>query len=120
MRANARATPQKDALVCEGKTLKWADFEARQNRVAQYLLSIGLERGDRIAVLSPNSIPYVEVFLGTIRAGGCITPLSTMASPEALEKMLKDRTTFVVPTDKEPFTLLQGMPDLGSVGETEN
>ncbi|NNE52779.1 MAG: acyl--CoA ligase [Sulfitobacter sp.] len=98
LRANARATPQKAALFCEGTTLSWGDFEVRQNRVAQYLLSIGVERGDRIAVLSPNSIHYVEVFLGTVRAGCCITPLSTMASPDALEKMLKDcgaRAVFV-------------------------
>ncbi|MHC4168410.1 MAG: protease modulator HflC [Planctomycetota bacterium] len=30
---------------------------------------------------------------------------------ESLEEILKDRTTFVVPTDKEPFDLLQGMPE---------
>ncbi len=38
---------------------------------------------------------------------------------ESLEEILKDRTTFVVPTDKEPFNLLQGMPELKSVSETE-
>ncbi|MHC4121390.1 MAG: protease modulator HflC [Planctomycetota bacterium] len=38
---------------------------------------------------------------------------------EALEEILKDRTTFVVPTDKEPFNLLQGMPEVKSVSETE-
>ena len=42
-----------------------------------------------------------------------------LRSLESLEIMLKDRTTFVVPTDKEPFNLLQGMPDLKSVNETE-
>jgi membrane protease subunit HflC len=31
---------------------------------------------------------------------------------ESLEEILKERTTFVVPTDKEPFNLLQGMPEL--------
>jgi membrane protease subunit HflC len=42
-----------------------------------------------------------------------------LRSLESLEEILKDRTTFVVPTDKEPFNLLQGMPDLKSVNETE-
>jgi membrane protease subunit HflC len=42
-----------------------------------------------------------------------------LRSLESLEVMLKDRTTFIVPTDKEPFNLLQGMPDLKSVKETE-
>jgi acyl-CoA synthetase (AMP-forming)/AMP-acid ligase II len=90
LRANAQAHPERPALVCEDRSLSWAAFEARQNRVAQYLLSLGLARGDRIAVLSPNSIAYAEVFLGTVRAAGCITPLSTMASAEALAGMLRD------------------------------
>lgn len=43
-----------------------------------------------------------------------------LANLESLEKMMEDRATFVVPTDKEPFTLLQGMPKLKSSGETKN
>jgi membrane protease subunit HflC len=42
-----------------------------------------------------------------------------LRSLESLEVIFKDRATFVVPTDKEPFNLLQGMPDLKSVNETE-
>ncbi len=38
---------------------------------------------------------------------------------ESLEVTLKDRTTFIVPTDTEPFKLLQGMPDLKPVNKTE-
>ena len=38
---------------------------------------------------------------------------------ESLEEILKDRTTFIVPTDKKPFSLLQGMPELKGVDETE-
>jgi acyl-CoA synthetase (AMP-forming)/AMP-acid ligase II len=90
LRANAQATPDRPALVCEGRELNWADFDRRQNKLAQVLLANGLRRGDRVAVLAPNSIAYAEVFLGTIRAGGCTTPLSTMASADALEKMLRD------------------------------
>jgi membrane protease subunit HflC len=38
---------------------------------------------------------------------------------EALQKMLEKRTTYVVPTDKEPFSLLKGMPDLEPVEPNE-
>ncbi|MDF1727570.1 MAG: class I adenylate-forming enzyme family protein [Sulfitobacter sp.] len=90
LRHNARTDPDLPALVCEGQSLSWAALEERQNRVAQLLLERGLARGDRVAMLSPNSIASVEVFLGTLRAGGCITPLSTMASGPALAGMLRD------------------------------
>lgn len=42
-----------------------------------------------------------------------------LRSLESLEVILKDRTTFIVPTDRVPFNLLQGMPDLKPVDETE-
>lgn len=38
---------------------------------------------------------------------------------ESLEVILKDRTTFIVPTDTKPFELLQGLPDLKPVNKTE-
>ncbi len=38
---------------------------------------------------------------------------------EALEKIMAERATFVVPTDKAPFDLLQGMPAIDPVSETE-
>jgi membrane protease subunit HflC len=38
---------------------------------------------------------------------------------EALGKILAERATFIVPTTKAPFTLLQGMPELKSGSETE-
>jgi membrane protease subunit HflC len=39
---------------------------------------------------------------------------------EALQKILEDRTTFVTPTDMEPFTLLKGMPDLQPLKTNES
>ncbi len=90
IRANAADQPEKLALVCEGKTVTWGDFDRRINKIANLLLSMGVKKGDNIAIISPNSIPYAELFMGILRAGACVTPLSTMASPDALEKMLTD------------------------------
>jgi len=90
VRASARRFPDRDAIVCGDLRLDWAAFDARINRVANDLLSHGLRKGDTIAILSPNSVAYGEVFMGILRAGGCVVPLSTMASPEALRKMLSD------------------------------
>ena len=90
LRSNAAATPDQLALVCGVTRLTWAELDQRINRVANLLLRIGLQKGDNIAVLSANSTAYVELFLGILRAGGCVTPLSSMASPHALQKMLAD------------------------------
>ncbi len=90
IRARAQALPDREAIVCGDTRLSWAAFDERINRVANLLLGLGLRKGDNIAILSPNSDTYACLFMGILRAGGCVTPLSTMASPDALQKMLTD------------------------------
>lgn len=90
LRSNAAAHPDRDALVCGQTRVTWGDLDLRTNQIANLLLDAGLQKGSNIAILSANSIAYAELFLGILRAGGCVTPLSSMASPDALEKMLRD------------------------------
>ncbi len=90
IRASAAANPDRLAVVCGDTTRSWAAFDARVNKVANALIGMGVQKGDRVAVLSPNSVAYAELFIGALRAGAVITPLSTLAASEALEKMLKD------------------------------
>ncbi len=80
----------RSALVCGDRRISWARFNGRVNRVANALLAAGLEHGGKVAILGRNSPQYLEVFVGTIRAGGCIVPLSAMASSETLERMVAD------------------------------
>ena len=87
---NAQAYPEKIAVMCEGKTRTWRAFDRRVNQIARALSGMGVGRGDKIAILATNSIEYLETFMGGLRAGACVVPLSTMAAADALEKMLDD------------------------------
>ena len=87
---HAKAFPDKRAVVCEGKTRTWAEFDKRVNKVARTLAGMGVGKGDKIAILASNSVEYLETFMGGLRAGACVVPLSTMAAADALEKMLDD------------------------------
>ncbi len=87
---NAAAWPDKRAVQCEDKVRTWRDFDRRVNRIARTLIGMGVGRGDKIAILAANSIEYLETFMGGLRAGACVVPLSTMAAADALEKMLDD------------------------------
>jgi len=87
---NAAAWPDKRAVVCEGRTRTWGEFDRRINRIARALAAMGVGRGDKVAILATNSIDYLETFMGGLRAGACVVPLSTMAAADALEKMLDD------------------------------
>lgn len=107
IREAALRNAEREALVEGGTRLTWRELDCRTNQVANQLLALGVEKGDRIAVLSENSAAFAEVFLGTIRAGACLVPLSTMASSEALGKMVADCTPKVLFLSDQYRTLAQ-------------
>ena len=111
LRANATAHPEALALVCGDTRLTWGELDMRINRIANLLLGMGLKKGDNIAIISANSIPYAELFLGILRAGGCVTPLSSMASPDALEKMLRDCGATAIFVAAQYLDLVEGFID---------
>src|SRR4030095_11062175 len=84
---HARAWPDKRAVMCEGTTRTWSPLDRRLKKLARSLATIGVGRGDKIAILAANSIEYLETFLGALRAGACVVPLSTMAAAGGVEKM---------------------------------
>ena len=79
-----------EAVVCAEHRLSWTAFDRRINQVANVLIGRGIGKGDRVAILAATSVAYVEIFMGTLRAGACLVPLSTMATGDSLGKMLRD------------------------------
>ncbi|MEA1080003.1 class I adenylate-forming enzyme family protein [Marinobacter qingdaonensis] len=105
------------ALITAQEQVSWADLLERVNRIANRLRAAGLSRGDTVAALSENSVDYVALYLGTLVAGGCMVPLSGMASAESLVLMLEDsgaRFLFVSP--KHQPLLAEVRPGLRSLG----
>src|SRR5262245_15560115 len=88
--AHAARGPDGRAIVCEGRTLTWRAFASRLDRVAAALGALGLAPGDKVAILAPASVEYVECFLGATIAGACVVPLPASASPDSLRAMLID------------------------------
>lgn len=80
----------KTALIDERGTVNWSDLLSQVNRIANRLRAAGLRHGDCVAGLSENAREYVALYLGTLVAGGCMVPLSGMASGEALSLMIRD------------------------------
>jgi acyl-CoA synthetase (AMP-forming)/AMP-acid ligase II len=97
------------ALIFKDRRISWGELGERINRVANSLLALGASKGSRVAILSRNSVEYVETFFGALTAGACAVPLPTMASSEALQLMIEDSRpkAFVVSAEMsglvEPF-----------------
>jgi fatty-acyl-CoA synthase len=74
---NAAFTPDKPALVFEGKTLTYRAFYERIERAAHGLhASFGVSRGDRVAILSLNRPDYLVLLYACARLGAMLVPLN--------------------------------------------
>ncbi len=61
---HALVRPNKVALICGERSLTYAEFNSRARRVANALGSLGVQAGDRVAVMAYNSIELLEVSAG--------------------------------------------------------
>jgi acyl-CoA synthetase (AMP-forming)/AMP-acid ligase II len=87
---HARAFPERVALVHDDRAVTWVQLKRGIDGVALALHAAGQLRGGKVAILAANSIEYVEVFLGALCAGMCVVPLPSLASAEALARMVSD------------------------------
>ncbi|MEP6791509.1 MAG: class I adenylate-forming enzyme family protein [Ramlibacter sp.] len=89
-RQHALARPNQRALVQGERSVTWAQLNAMMDRVAASLQRDGLKPGQAIAICAANSLEYVAVFLGALRAGVAVAPLSTHSLPAQLATMAAD------------------------------
>src|ERR1700752_626440 len=77
MLANAVARrPQGIALICGEDNITYAELDARVGRVAGGLKALGIEKGDRVAMVLGNSIEFVVVMFAIARLGAIAVPLN--------------------------------------------
>ena len=80
--SQAQARPGSAAMVCGRESISYGELDALTNRIARSLREAGCERGDRVGILLPKSIPAIAAMLGSLKAGCIYVPLDT-ASPAA-------------------------------------
>lgn len=98
------------------------------NLLANLLRGLGVERGDRVAVLLPQTPDTAIGHIAIYKLGAVAVPLFTLFGPEALQYRLKDSGAKAVLTDREGAAKLaelrSALPDLRHViccdGPTEN
>lgn len=87
---HARLTPDRPAFVFEGLRLTFAELDARVNQLANAILSLGLRKGDRLAVILPNTAELYESYLAAAKTGVVIVPLSPLLRGPGLVSLLND------------------------------
>ncbi|MEQ1700426.1 MAG: long-chain-fatty-acid--CoA ligase [Ilumatobacteraceae bacterium] len=84
--------PDNEALydVAANRRFTFKELDDRTNQVANALLGLGVQKGDRVAMLMMNSHEFVTTFFAIAKVGGVIVPLNWRLVPDELEFILKD------------------------------
>ena len=85
-----QANAAKQACVCMGKTMTYAELDAASRAFAAWLQSKGLQRGARVAIMMPNVLQYPVAIVAILRAGLTGVNVNPLYKPRELEFQLKD------------------------------
>ena len=93
-----RERPGNAALLFKGRTVTLAELDALSTAFANALMSLGVRKGDRVAVLLPNSPQFFIAELGAWKVGAILVPLNPIYTEEELVGPLTDTSPKVVLT----------------------
>jgi Acyl-CoA synthetases (AMP-forming)/AMP-acid ligases II len=99
------------ATIYKDRKQSWREFEDRVARLAAGLLSLGIERGSRIAILSLNSDRYLEYFYAVPWAGAALNPVNIRLAPPEIAFTLNDSGSSILFVD-DTFSAM--LPEVAS------
>jgi len=103
----AHRTPDALALTDGKKSLSYAALQAAVSGFSNGLLSLGLQRGERVAIYLEKRFETVVASFGAPAAGGVFVPLNPLLKPEQVGYILRDCNVRVLVTSPERLALLQ-------------
>lgn len=80
----------KVAYISMGKEMTYRQLDAESRAFAGWLQSLGLKKGERVALMMPNLLQYPVALFGTLRAGCVVVNCNPLYTPRELEHQLKD------------------------------
>jgi len=98
----ARGITDPEATAIEtlsGERISYGDLVARTGRMANALVSLGVQPGDRVAVQVEKSVEAIILYLATVRAGAVFLPLNTGYTPTEIEYFIGDAAPVVFVCD---------------------
>ena len=83
-----RQRPNHTALIFRGRRLSYLELEKLSDAFANVPVAQGVKKGDRVALLLPNSPQSIITQLGVWKAGGIAAPINPLYTEHELERLL--------------------------------
>lgn len=82
--------PQSTALICENRSLSYAELDRKADQFAAYLSGLGVTHGQTVAICMERSFEWITSALGVMRSGAAYVPLDTNWPESRLRFALSD------------------------------
>ena len=92
--------PNRTALVLGDRRVSYRELDDYSDRIASYLVGIGIKKSDHIAILTSHTPDWAINFFGILKSGGAAILLSTMLKEPELASLLADSDAKVLITEK--------------------
>ncbi|HEU5376717.1 MAG TPA: fatty acid--CoA ligase [Ktedonobacteraceae bacterium] len=89
-----------EAIVCGSTRYTWEEFDQRTDALARGLAGLGVQRGERVAVLMLNCHRYLELYYACARMGAVIVPLNIRLARPEIVFILNDSESKALIVDK--------------------
>jgi long-chain acyl-CoA synthetase len=97
---SAARTPEKTALVCNGRRFTYGELETRANRLAGSLIAGGVERGDRVAICLENSVEAVISIFAILKTGAVFLVVNPTTKADKVSYILNNCRAAGLITDR--------------------
>src|SRR4030095_4723854 len=105
------AHSSKEAIVCGATRLTYAQFGERVNRWSNAMSGLGIQKGERVAILSQNCHRILEAFFGTPLLGSILMPLNFRLVPGDFEYILNHGGAKVLIVEEGLTNLIDSIRD---------
>ncbi|MES2300291.1 MAG: amino acid adenylation domain-containing protein, partial [Pseudomonadota bacterium] len=121
----AAARPHAIAAVCAEQQISYGELNMRANQLANYLLALGVQPDDRVAICVERSLDMLVAVLGVLKSGAGYVPLDpaypadrlafTLADSAPVALLTQTDLADTVPAGDVPCVLLDGAADAAAI-----
>jgi len=98
--------PDKNAVIFGGDQYSYSFMNAQANRVANALTSMGVKKGDRVAIWLPNCFEFLTSFYGVLKIGAVALPMNILYKEREIEFLLSNSESKAVIIQEEGLEIL--------------
>jgi long-chain acyl-CoA synthetase len=109
LQKTAKEHPEKTAIVFRSQKLTYAELDRFSDNFASALTSLGVVKGDRVAVFLPDIPQFVIAYFGVLKSGAVVTTVSPLYREREVEYQLNDSEAVALVTLDSLYPIVEGV-----------